>query len=113
MSSISGVETGTPDELFRPLSPEQAALLELNPHPVLVLDAQFRIRFVNAASVAYGTSIGPPDWPECGIVTRTPRLALFARYEAVLLKGRPRRSKTAISARNAGNRFTPTLPTAG
>ena len=54
MSSISGVETGTPDELFRPLSPEQAALLELNPHPVLVLDAQFRIRFVNAASVAYG-----------------------------------------------------------
>ena len=89
MSSISGVETGTPDELFRPLSPEQAALLELNPHPVLVLDAQFRIRFVNAASVAYGnvdrtTLIGRNVWD------RYPELrdSLFSRaYEAVLREG--------------------------
>ncbi len=39
---------------FRPLSAEQAALFEASPFPVLVLDRQFRIRFVNAVAAAFG-----------------------------------------------------------
>ena len=38
---------------FRPLLPEQVAMLELSPNPKLVLDRQFRIRFVNLATLAY------------------------------------------------------------
>ena len=39
---------------FTPLAPEQAALLEWSPHPKLVLDRDFRIRFINNAALAYG-----------------------------------------------------------
>jgi len=39
---------------FRPLSAEQAVLFEASPFPVLVLDGVFRIRYVNAASAAFG-----------------------------------------------------------
>ena len=39
---------------FTPLAQEQAALLEWSPHPKLVLDRDFRIRFVNNAALAYG-----------------------------------------------------------
>ncbi len=55
---------GTP---FVPLSPEQGALFALSPLPVLVLDGNFRIRFVNEASAALGkvdatTLIGQNVW---------------------------------------------------
>ncbi|MBL0940915.1 MAG: PAS domain-containing protein [Gemmatimonadaceae bacterium] len=41
---------------FRPLSPEQVALLEWSPNPKLVLDRQFRVRYVNAAATIYGAT---------------------------------------------------------
>jgi PAS domain S-box-containing protein len=76
---------------FRALSDEQAALFELNPNPVLVLDGQFRIRYVNAASAQVGgvareSLIGEHVW------TRYPELrhSIFAQaYEAVLRDGQP------------------------
>lgn len=48
--------TGAPDRTapFRPLTAEQAALLEHSPNPQLVLDRAFRIRFVNLAAAVYG-----------------------------------------------------------
>jgi PAS domain S-box-containing protein len=39
---------------FTALAPEQIALLEWSPNPKLVLDREFRIRFVNQAALAYG-----------------------------------------------------------
>ncbi len=39
---------------FRPLTAEQAALFELSPNPVLVLDVHFRIRFVNTIAAQIG-----------------------------------------------------------
>ena len=39
---------------FRPLTAEQAALFELSPNPVLVLDVLFRIRFVNRIAAQLG-----------------------------------------------------------
>ncbi|WP_158514710.1 PAS domain-containing hybrid sensor histidine kinase/response regulator [Gemmatimonas phototrophica] len=40
---------------FRPMTPEQVEMLELSPNPKLVLDRQFRIRFVNRATAAYAS----------------------------------------------------------
>ncbi len=39
---------------FTALAPEQVALLEFCPHSKLVLDREFRIRYVNHAALAYG-----------------------------------------------------------
>ncbi len=52
---------------FVALAPEQAALLEWNPNPVLVIDRDYRIRFVNSAAMQYGdvdrtTLIGCNVW---------------------------------------------------
>ncbi|WP_411279981.1 PAS domain-containing protein [Gemmatimonas sp.] len=52
-----------------PLVPEQVALLEWSPNPKLVLDREFRIRYVNQAALAYGQAdrdalIGRNVW-EC------------------------------------------------
>jgi PAS domain S-box-containing protein len=78
---------------FRPLSAEQANLLEASPFPVLVLDRAFRIRFVNAASAAFGqvdraSLIGLNVW------SRYPALegSIFQQaYAAVLEHGTPQR----------------------
>ncbi len=87
--STSSPSTGTD---FRPLSAEQAVLLESSPHPTLVLDQQFRIRFVNAAAlvvkaVERGTLIGSNMWEQY------PELegSIFHQsYAAVLAEGKPR-----------------------
>lgn len=79
-------------EDFRPLSPEQALMFDANPNPVLVLDGQFRIRYVNPASTVYGSVdrvslIGEHIW------TRYPALqgSIFERaYEGVLREGSPK-----------------------
>lgn len=39
---------------FTPLAAEQVALLEWSPNPKLVLDREFRVRYVNHAALAYG-----------------------------------------------------------
>jgi two-component system, cell cycle sensor histidine kinase and response regulator CckA len=78
-------------DVFRPLAPEQAAMLEASPNPVLVLDQQLRIRYVNTAAAAYGavdasSLIGQYVWG------RYPELrdSIFARaYESVLRDDRP------------------------
>lgn len=81
-----------PVDDFRPLSPEQARLFDANPNPVLVLDGQFRIRYVNPASAMYGgvdraSLIGEHIW------TRYPSLqgSIFEQaYEGVLREGSPK-----------------------
>lgn len=78
---------------FRPLTPEQASLLEMSPNPKLVLDAQFRIRFVNRATAAYGsvereTLIGRNVW-DCYPSLRG---SIFHQaYARVLESGEPAR----------------------
>ncbi len=77
---------------FRPLSAEQAALFELSPYPTLVLDRHFRIRFVNAAALVFGsvnreTLIGRNLWDQY------PELegSIFHQsYASVLAEGTPR-----------------------
>ena len=78
---------------FTALAPEQMALLEWSPHPKLVLDREFRIRFVNNAALAYGqvdrdTLIGRNVW-DC---YPTLKGSIFHQaYESVI--------KTGITAR--------------
>jgi len=48
------VSPDSSSRLFAPLSPEQAALLEWSPNAELVLDRDFRIRYVNQAALVYG-----------------------------------------------------------
>jgi len=52
MLTSSSVVDVVHDEAFRPLSVEQQAMLAVCPFPVLVLDSQFRIRFVNQETLA-------------------------------------------------------------
>ena len=78
---------------FVPLRPEQVALLEQNPVPVLVLDGEERVRYVNPAGRAL--SADPSDDPR-GIVVweRYPYLAgsaLQREYARVLREQVPTR----------------------
>lgn len=76
--------------VFRPLSPAQVALLEHCPHPVLVLDAEYRIRYINPAAarmggVALESLTGEHVW------THYPELegSVFHRaYATVMAEGR-------------------------
>ncbi len=85
---------------FRPLPADQTAVFEANPHPVLILDGQFRIRYLNPASATVGAVdreqlLGEHIW------TRYPAMrdSIFARaYEAVLQEGRA----TQFEDRSAG-----------
>jgi signal transduction histidine kinase/ActR/RegA family two-component response regulator len=52
-NSVADVVSPRADD-FCPLSAEQAVLFEASPFPVLVLDGAYRIRYVNAASAAFG-----------------------------------------------------------
>jgi two-component system, cell cycle sensor histidine kinase and response regulator CckA len=78
---------------FRPLSPEQMEMLELSPNPKLVLDSQFRIRFVNRVTTAYAnvsreSLIGRNVW-DC---YPTLRNSIFHQaYQRVLDTGEPAR----------------------
>ncbi|WP_309671100.1 PAS domain-containing protein [Gemmatimonas sp.] len=78
---------------FIALAPEQVALLEWSPNPKLVLDREFRVRYVNNAAVAYGqverdALIGRNVW-EC---YPTLKDSIFHQaYESVL--------KTGVTAR--------------
>ena len=75
---------------FRSLSPEQIALLEHCPHPVLVLDDVYRIRYINPAAarmggVAFESLVGEHVW------THYPELegSVFHRaYATVMAEGR-------------------------
>jgi PAS domain S-box-containing protein len=78
---------------FRPLSDEQAALLEHSPMPAVVLDRAFRIRFVNRAAANYGqvdrsTLVGRNVW-ECFPMLRDTEL--HRHYASVLESGEPAR----------------------
>ena len=80
------------DTDFRPLSAEQAALLESSPYPTLVLDQQFRIRFVNAAALAVGdvrreTLVGSNVWAQYPDLEGS---IFHQSYKAVLAEGSPR-----------------------
>ncbi len=85
------VHSVPPSQDFTPLSPSQAAMFDASPNPVLVLDRNFRIRYVNRASAVYGdvaseSLIGERVWD------RYPELrdSIFARaYAAVLQDGLP------------------------
>lgn len=85
--------TDTGETPFRPLSPEQAVMIEWSPNPKLVLDGQFRIRFVNRATMAYGkvdrdALIGRNVW-ECYPALRG---SIFEQaYRRVLETGEPAR----------------------
>ncbi len=78
-----------PPRPFVPLAPEQVALLEWSPNSILVLDREFRVRYVNHAALAYGqverdALIGRNVW-EC---YPTLRGSIFHRaYENVLETG--------------------------
>lgn len=78
---------------FRPLLPEQVEMLELSPNPKLVLDRAFRVRFVNAATEAYGNVdrnalVGRNIW-DCYPALRG---SIFHRaYQQVLDTGEPAR----------------------
>lgn len=93
MTSTSDASSGAPSPVeFRPLSPEQVRLFESNPNPVLVLDAQFRIRYVNAALASYG-EVDPSSLIGENIWTRYPefRDSIYARaYEGVMRDGVPK-----------------------
>lgn len=91
------------EELFRPLLPEQVALLELSPNPKLVLDRAFRVRFVNAAAAAYGnvdrdSLIGLNIW-ECYPTLRG--TIVHEAYQRVLDTGLPARFERHDSDLNA------------
>ncbi len=89
------MSASSPAELppFRPLTPEQIAILELSPNPKLVLDAQFRVRFVNKATTVYAnvdrdTLIGQNVWDAYPAL----RGSIFQQaYERVILTGEPAR----------------------
>ena len=91
MSTNLPVGTDSHAADFRPLTAEQAALFEYSPNPVLVLDRQFRIRYVNAASASFGR-VDPASLIGQHVWTRYPELqqSIFARaYESVLRDGKP------------------------
>ncbi|MBL0891650.1 MAG: PAS domain-containing protein, partial [Gemmatimonadaceae bacterium] len=78
---------------FRPLSPEQVALFALSPNPKLILDRQFRVRYVNPAAAHYG-SVDPATLVGVHIWDAYPALrdSIFHRaYQAVLDTGAPAR----------------------
>jgi len=85
----------TPDPMppFRPLSPEQAEMIELSPNPKLVLDRQFRIRFINRVTAQYANIdrdalIGRNVW-ECYPHLRDS--VFHQAYQRVLDTGEPAR----------------------
>ena len=86
------LDESTPDRAPRPfmaLAPEQVALLEWSPYPKLVLDREFRIRYVNHAALAYGNAerdalIGRNVW-ECYPALKDS--ILHQAYEHVLRTG--------------------------
>jgi len=59
MRPVSLTESAGPPAAtsFRPLSDAQCALLEASPYPMLVLDREFRIRFVNMEASEYGVVV--------------------------------------------------------
>ncbi len=63
--------------LFRPISPEQAEVFERHPLPVLILDGEQRVRFVNAAGMKL--SVNPADSPVGHVV--------WDRYPALVDSG--------------------------
>ncbi|GAB1342570.1 hypothetical protein MASR1M101_16970 [Gemmatimonas sp.] len=78
---------------FRPLTPAQAEMLELSPNPKLVLDRQFRIRFVNRVTAAYANIdrdalIGRNVW-DCYPELR--HSVFHQAYQRVLDTGEPAR----------------------
>ena len=78
---------------FRPLTPAQAEMLELSPNPKLVLDRQFRIRFVNRITAAYANIdrdalIGRNVW-DCYPELR--HSVFHQAYQRVLDTGEPAR----------------------
>ncbi len=83
------VTPDSPTNAFVPLTPEQIALLEWSPNPKLVLDREYRIRYVNHAALANGpfeqdALIGRNVW-EC-----FPTLSgsvFHQSYERVLMTG--------------------------
>ncbi len=62
---------------FRPISPEQAEVFERHPLPVLILDGEQRVRFVNAAGMKL--SVNPADSPIGWVV--------WERYPALVDSG--------------------------
>jgi PAS domain S-box-containing protein len=89
----AAVDRASAEDPFRPLTSEQAAMFEANPNPVLILDGQFRIRYVNPASAAYG-EVDPTSLVGEHIWTRYPLLkdSIFSQaYEAVMRDGTPTR----------------------
>lgn len=62
---------------FRPISPEQSEVFERHPLPVLILDGEQRVRFVNAAGMKL--SVDPADSPVGHVV--------WERYPALVDSG--------------------------
>ncbi len=93
--SNSGDEAATPpaSTSFRPLEPAQAALFEHCPNPVLVLDEEFRIRYLNSATAAIGM-VSPETLVGQNVWERYPALkgSIFHQaYTAVLREQKPQR----------------------